>query len=193
MLLAVINMPFLTASVIVLSAWVGVTGGLHLDGAMDTADGLAVLDPDRRLEVMSDSRSGAFGVMVAGLILLLKAAALSELDALWALPLVCAWSRWAQLVAIVRHPYIKPQGKGAFHREQIRSPWSAVVNFVALLGVSVLLGGYGGGLYGLGCGAIGLFVANWFNRALGGQTGDTYGAIVEWTEVGTLILAVWVF
>jgi adenosylcobinamide-GDP ribazoletransferase len=191
--LGVINMPFLTTSAIVLSVWVGVTGGLHLDGAMDTADGLAVLDPDRRLEVMADSRSGAFGVMVAGLILILKVMALSELDALWVLPLVCAWSRWAQLAAIVRHPYIKPQGKGAFHREQIRSPRSAVVNLFLLFGLSIWLGGYWGGWFGLGCGAIGLFVGDWFDRALGGQTGDTYGAIVEWTEVGALVLGVWMF
>jgi adenosylcobinamide-GDP ribazoletransferase len=186
-------MPFLTASAIVLSVWVGITGGLHLDGAMDTADGLAVPDPDRRLIVMADSRSGAFGVMVAGLILILKLVALSELDALWTLPLVCAWSRWAQLAAIVRHPYIKPQGKGAFHRQQIRSPLSAVVNLFSLFSLSLLLGGYWGGWYGLGCGAIGLFLGDWFNRAIGGQTGDTYGAIVEWTEVGALLLGVWMF
>jgi adenosylcobinamide-GDP ribazoletransferase len=191
--LGVFNMPFLTASAVVLSVWVGVTGGLHLDGAMDTADGLAVLDADRRLIVMADSRSGAFGVMAAGLILILKLTALSELDALWTLPLVCAWGRWAQLAAIVRHPYIKPQGKGAFHRQQIRSPRSALVNLCVLLGLSILLGGYGGGCFGLGCGAIGLFVGDWFNRALGGQTGDTYGAIVEWTEVGALLLGVWLF
>src|SRR4028118_1017257 len=52
-----IGMPVLTRSAIVVSLWIAITGGLHLDGAMDTADGLAVTDPERRLAVMADSRT----------------------------------------------------------------------------------------------------------------------------------------
>ena len=41
-----LGMPVLTRSALVVSIWIAITGGLHLDGAMDTADGLAVGDPE---------------------------------------------------------------------------------------------------------------------------------------------------
>jgi adenosylcobinamide-GDP ribazoletransferase len=53
--LQALAMPVLTRSALIVAAWMALTGGLHLDGAMDTADGLAVLDPERRLEVMEPS------------------------------------------------------------------------------------------------------------------------------------------
>ncbi len=188
-----LGMPIFTATALALAIWVALTGGLHLDGAMDTADGLAVYDREKRLAVMSDSRTGAFGVMAGGLILIVKLAALADLDNLWIIPVVCGWGRWAQLAAIIRHPYAKAEGKGAFHKEQIRSPLSAIVNLLLLLGFSILALGYWGGWFGLTCGCLGLFLGDYFNRAIGGQTGDTYGAIVEWTEAGALVIATLMF
>ena len=194
--LQAIAMPALTRSAVVVVAWVALTGGLHLDGAMDTADGLAVLDPERRLEVMADSRSGAFGVMAAIALVLLKTAALSDLatDRWLALMAVAGWGRWGQLVAIARYPYLKPTGKGAFHKEAIHSIWEAVPSLLVLLSLSgaqvalnpvrwpVALGMAVGGM------AIAWLTGTWFNRKLGGHTGDTYGAVVEWTEAGLLCL-----
>ncbi|MEP0870380.1 adenosylcobinamide-GDP ribazoletransferase [Trichocoleus desertorum AS-A10] len=194
--LQAIAMPVLTRSALIVAAWMAVTGGLHLDGAMDTADGLAVLDPERRLEVMADSRSGAFGVMAAIALLLLKTAALNDLEGeRWlALIMAAGWGRWGQLVAIARYPYLKPTGKGAFHKEAIRSLWEAVPSLFLLLGLSglqivlnpahwpVALGMAAGGI------AIAWLTGTWFNHKLGGHTGDTYGATVEWTEAGLLCL-----
>ncbi|MBE9029464.1 adenosylcobinamide-GDP ribazoletransferase [filamentous cyanobacterium LEGE 11480] len=184
-------------AVIVVAIWLRITGGLHLDGAMDAADGLAVMDPERRLAVMSDSRSGAFGVMAAIVILAGKTVALASLSQahLWVLLAVCGWSRWGQLAAIVRYPYIKPQGKGAFHRATLTSPWQALPLFLGLFGLGFLplcLGLSSVKLtfaLTIGAGGISLCVGDWFNAKLGGQTGDTYGAIVEWSEVLILVLA----
>ncbi|PSN14766.1 adenosylcobinamide-GDP ribazoletransferase, partial [filamentous cyanobacterium CCT1] len=53
-----LGMPPLIRSALVIGLGVWLTGGLHLDGAMDTADGLAVMEPERRLAVMADSRAG---------------------------------------------------------------------------------------------------------------------------------------
>jgi adenosylcobinamide-GDP ribazoletransferase len=177
--LAQIGMPVLTRSAIDIAAWVGITGGLHLDGAMDTADGLAVMNPDRRLEVMADSATGAFGAMTAVILLLLKTVALSEieLDRVWILIGVAGWGRWGQLFAIANYPYLKPTGKGAFHKEAIRSIWEVVPTLVMLSGLSLIV--HPGLMSGS---AIALFMGAFLNRKLGGQTGDTYGAIVEWTE-----------
>lgn len=194
---AIINylgMPVLTRSALVVISWIAITGGLHLDGAMDTADGLAVQDPQRRLEVMVDSATGAFGAMSAIAIILLKTAALSELDAYRPLALIaaCGWGRWGQQVAIARYPYLKPTGKGAFHKAAIRSHWDLLPGLLLMLSLSGLLllwreqiifavGIMGGS-------AIAFLTAAWFNQQLGGHTGDTYGAVVEWTEALFLCL-----
>ncbi len=185
-----LGMPPLTRSALLVVLWVAITGGLHLDGAMDTADGLAVMDPQRRLAVMADSVTGAFGAMTAAILLLLKTVALADLahDRPLILMAAAGWGRWGQLVAIARYPYLKPTGKGAFHKEAIKSLWAAAPSLILLLGLSGAL------LYQhpdrpllaltltLGGSTLALLTGAWFNHQLGGQTGDTYGAIVEWTE-----------
>lgn len=189
-------MPVAVRSAGVIALALALTGGLHLDGAMDTADGLAVMDPQRRLEVMADSRSGAFGVMAAVIILLLKVVALTQITSQrWVMLMaVAGWGRWGQLVAIARYPYLRATGKGAFHKPAIPSLWSALPSLLLLIGFSsipwivdptagrmplLLIGG--GSLIGWGTGA-------WFHSRLGGHTGDTYGAVVEWTEALLLCL-----
>jgi len=191
-----LNIPVLTRSVLVVVAWIALTGGLHLDGAMDTADGLAVQDQHRRLQVMTDSATGAFGAMTAIALVLLKTAALSDLEGhRWmALMTASGWGRWGQVVAIACYPYLKPTGKGAFHKQAIRIPQDILLGLLFLLGLSglqvcllaqslllVILSS------AAGC-AIALLTGAWFHRQLGGHTGDTYGAVVEWTEALFLCL-----
>jgi adenosylcobinamide-GDP ribazoletransferase len=188
--------------VLIVTLWISITGGLHLDGVIDAADGLAVPDPEKRLAAMADSRTGAFGVMAAIVLVCLKVAALMSLPLhrWWVLPIVCGWGRWGQLAAIVRHRYLKPTGKGAFHQEWLRSPWQIVPMFAVMILLclvpTVFLPSFllpvpirlAVGL-AIGGGAIALLVGDWFNWRLGGQTGDTYGAIVEWSEALLLIAA----
>lgn len=188
-------MPVLTRSALVVVGWIAITGGLHLDGAMDTADGLAVQDPQRRLQVMADSATGAFGAMAAIAIILLKTAALTDLNSShWlALMAACGWGRWGQQVAIARYPYLKPTGKGAFHKAAIRSHWDLLPGLILLLslsGLQILLGDRIVLAMAMGGGgsAIAFLTAAWFNHQLGGHTGDTYGAVVEWTEALLLCL-----
>ncbi|WP_442957354.1 adenosylcobinamide-GDP ribazoletransferase [Phormidium sp. CCY1219] len=195
-LLQLLEMPVLTRSAIVVIAWIAITGGLHLDGAIDTADGLGVQDPQRRLEVMADSVTGAFGVMAAIALILLKTAALTDLDAHRAIVLIAAagWGRWGQLVAIARYPYLKATGKGAMHKESMHSPWDLLPGLLLLWGLSgvqLLLGSdewiVAAGM-ATGGSAIAILTGAWFNYKLGGHTGDTYGAVVEWTEALFLCL-----
>jgi adenosylcobinamide-GDP ribazoletransferase len=189
-----LGMPPTPRSGLVIGLGLWLTGGLHLDGAMDAADGLAVLDPERRLAVMADSRSGAFGVMAAIAILGLKTLALGALGTGrgWVLAAALVWGRWGQGVAIARYPYLKPEGKGALHKAHWRSPQDWLLG----LGLAIALHGIWawqqpaqwrlvtlsmtGGL------GLALILPAWFHRRLGGHTGDTYGATVEWIE--TLLL-----
>jgi len=191
-----LGMPVLTRSALVVIGWVALTGGLHVDGAMDTADGLAVQEPQRRLQVMADSATGAFGAMAAIAILLLKTAALTDLDSYRWLALMAAggWGRWGQQLAIAQYPYLKPTGKGAFHKAAIRSHLDLLPGLLLLLGLSGLqiliyrdriMFAVG---MALGGSAIAFLTGAWFNHQLGGHTGDTYGAVVEWTEALLLCL-----
>ncbi|MEH2161423.1 MAG: adenosylcobinamide-GDP ribazoletransferase [Nostoc sp.] len=185
-----IGMSVLTRSALVVSIWIAITGGLHLDGAMDTADGLAVGDPNRRLEVMADSATGAFGAMAAIALVLLKMTALTDMPENRCLLLMaaCGWGRWGQQVAIARYPYLKPTGKGAFHKQAIRSYKDLLPGFLLLLSLSgllVLINNQGLFLalaMIIAGSAIATLTGAWFNHKLGGHTGDTYGAVVEWTE-----------
>ncbi|HIK06113.1 MAG TPA: adenosylcobinamide-GDP ribazoletransferase [Trichormus sp. M33_DOE_039] len=190
-----VGMNYLGASVLTRSAlivvfWMGITGGLHLDGAMDTADGLAVGNPERRLEVMADSATGAFGAMTAIAIILLKTTALSDItDNRWlVLMAACGWGRWGQQLAISCYPYLKPTGKGALHKQAIRSYRDLLPGLLLMLAVSSLVWLLDGRRLVLALAmvltgsAIAICTGAWFNHKLGGHTGDTYGAVVEWTE-----------
>lgn len=169
-----------------------ITGGLHLDGAMDTADGLAVTDPSRRLEVMADSNTGAFGAIAAIAILLLKVIALAAIkdQRFWILTSVWAWARWGQLRAIMAYPYLKATGKGKFHQADLHD-WQvwlvAILLVIANLAIAWYLQAWSLGISIIAI-AISLtwLLGEWFARQMGGHTGDTYGAIVEWTEALSL-------
>lgn len=178
-------------------AWIGLTGGLHLDGVADSADGLAVTDPEKRLAVMRDSHTGAFGVMAIAAVILLKTLALISYGLTapcrsWALIMALGWGRWGQLGAIAFYPYLRATGKGAIHHKSLQLPqdflWGTLIVMVAS-GVGFPLGiDWPHLLVGmLGAAAIATGVAYWFARQFGGHTGDTYGAVVEWSEA--LILA----
>lgn len=184
-LFRLLPVPPLVASVLLVALWLVLTGGLHLDGAMDTADGLAVRDPQRRLEVMADSRTGAFGVMAAMVILLLKVAALGSLEQGSVLLWVLVGGRLSQVWAIARYPSLKPQGTGQIHKASCHFPrdfWPSglLLLFLAFL-QPVPLGQL---LFAL---LLILLIPAWFQWQLGGHSGDTYGAVVEWTEALLLV------
>jgi adenosylcobinamide-GDP ribazoletransferase len=192
------GVPPLLRSGLVVALGVWITGGMHLDGAMDMADGWAAPDVSRRLAVMADSRTGAFGVMAALAVVGLKVLALADMPDLrgFALMTAAGWGRWGQVVAIARYPYLKPEGKGALHKTHAapRTDWIVGgVPLLALTGWQMMRHP----LLALGCGgvtlggiAVTLGLGAWIDRYLGGHTGDTYGAIVEWTEVAMLCLMV---
>ncbi|MEL7333876.1 MAG: adenosylcobinamide-GDP ribazoletransferase, partial [Cyanobacteria bacterium J06560_2] len=184
------QVPALVASALTVSFGIALTGGLHLDGVMDAADGLAVPDPSRRLAVMSDSRMGAFGGMAVVVLILLKVSALSTIaESRWfVLISVSMWGRWAQQWAIARYPYLKKAGKGAFHKAALPTPWQTLPSLLGLISLSAALW-FSNTVTGetvirtvLGGIVFSGLTNTYFVQKLGGHTGDTYGAVVEWTE-----------
>jgi adenosylcobinamide-GDP ribazoletransferase len=109
---------------LVLALGLALSGGLHSDGAMDTADGLAA--GDRALEAMEDSRVGAAAVQVFAQLLLLRVAGLAALAVLPAAAVAMAlvWTggaaRLAPLLAMEAYPYLRDQGTAGFHRRHWR-------------------------------------------------------------------------
>lgn len=191
-----LGLPILTRSVLIVAIWIALTGGLHLDGAIDTADGLAVSDRQRSLEVMKDSVIGAYGAIAAVIVLLLKSSALTDIQSYrWlALILSASWGRWGQVIAVSFYPYLKPSGKGKFHKENLIFPQDMLLGLIFLLSLNLFLI-----ILNLNSLLITIriiisqfslvtIVSWWFNKQLGGHTGDTYGAVVEWTEALLLCL-----
>jgi adenosylcobinamide-GDP ribazoletransferase len=180
---------------LVLALGIALSGGLHLDGAMDTADGLAA-GPERCLEAMDDSRVGASGVQAFVLLVLLRVGALALLapQAPAALLGAAVWGRVAPLIAMQTFPYLRPQGgTAAFHRRHWRGWARELAPSLLLLGLlSGIALGLGWPLWvGLGWGGLlpALLVPWALGRRLGGHSGDSYGACVEWTQ--SLCLLLW--
>lgn len=183
--------PALQAALL-LTAWVLLTGGLHLDGLADTADAWAggFGDRERTLAIMKDPRSGPIAIVVLVLVLLLKYSALQQASP-WAL-LFAPWlARGLLPLLFWTTPYVRSGGLGAVLTEHLPKAW---IPWVLLLHAVLLLcaGGWLG-LVALGA-ALGCFVLLRYlmQQRLGGTTGDTAGALVELAEVSVLVLlSVW--
>ena len=185
---------YLTAALLI-AFLIIITRGLHLDGFMDTCDGLfGGQTPERRREIMRDSHVGAFAVVgVLGLLILKYGALLSVLSLSvpgkeWVLLLFPLCSRWA-MVLLLRFPYSRARGLGSsFHLGN-----NGIATIAAALMVSVaaiLLGGIGGAVILVGVSLLALLLGQGMAKMLGGGlTGDTYGATNEITEVAVLLAA----
>jgi adenosylcobinamide-GDP ribazoletransferase len=191
---------YLSAAVLLVSLIV-VNRGLHVDGLMDTCDGIfGGFTPERRLEIMRDSQVGAFGVAGAAGILLLKYGALVSLLGLsgsgipgsgiqWSLLLFPMLSRWSMIVALGAFPYVRSQGLGSpFHQGGILWP-TILAGLTAVVG-AVLLGSIAGVGMLIGATLIAWVLGKSVAAKLGGLTGDSYGAINEVIEMLALMAVV---
>jgi adenosylcobinamide-GDP ribazoletransferase len=185
-------LPSLPATALLLVTWVAITGALHLDGFIDCCDGLLVPKPaEQRLEIMKDSRVGAFGVVGAICLLLMKFSGLAALapdERLGWLLIVPALSRWTMVWAAWRYPSARHYGLAVWFRQGVG--WSHVV---IAAGTALLAALIVRGLAGLVTfAAVWLFAlifVVWVQRRIPGLTGDVYGAMNELSEVVGLLLA----
>jgi adenosylcobinamide-GDP ribazoletransferase len=196
LLMAVLRpqLPPLLVAVLLVLVMAVLTRGLHLDGLADLADGVGGgYTPQRRLEIMKDSRIGTFGATALLLILALKIAALSALvsAAQWqALLLTPLLSRLAMVLGAYRSIYPRPEGGlGKSFCEQLNLAQVGValsLALVATLAIAAVLGGIML-LSMLAC--VGLLRLG-SRRWLGGTTGDVLGALNEIAEAVLLTVAV---
>jgi adenosylcobinamide-GDP ribazoletransferase len=185
--------PLLLAALI-LAAWAGITGGLHLDGWADCCDALFVpVSRERRLEILHDPRLGSFGGIGLAVLLLVKLAAIQGILAspagLSVLVVVPTVARWALVIAARAFPLARSDGMAARFRQGLdaREVGVATVTAVLVAALATALVGWRG-LAPLVVAPLTMLIkARLAVARLGGLTGDVYGAIVELAETAALV------
>jgi adenosylcobinamide-GDP ribazoletransferase len=182
----------LLAAMLAVSAWVLLTGALHLDGLADSADAWlgGQGDRERTLAIMKDPSCGPTGVVAVVLVLGLKTAAVVELLPSGGLLLLLApvVARALVIALFMTTPYVRPQGLGQVLVDHLPRRRAKLV--LVLVGLFALLFGWNG-LRGLLLAAVVFFGLRELMRArLGGTTGDTSGAMVEISEAAVVVALV---
>lgn len=182
--------PNPTCDLFVVAFLVIITGNMHGDALMDTADGFfSGKSREKILEIMKDSRVGSHGVMAGCLLFLAKFVLLSQIPPvakITALILVPALGRWPQVYGATLYPYARNNGgTGGFTRfvGTREMCWASVTVLAAVI---IMLGIKGLILAGvvLTCTAI---LSRFISAKIGGVTGDTLGAMTEVIEVLALV------
>ena len=187
--------PVGVTSVLAVILLIAASGGLHLDGLADTADGFFSSRPrERILDIMRDSRTGPMGVAAIVCVVALKIALIASVAAparTWVLLLTPIAGRCALLIHMALLPYVRPEGLAqVFYRNRSRVHAFWALTFL------IAAGGLAGGIPGLVAGGVSflfaLFFTAYVRRRLGGLTGDTLGAACEWTELApALVVSAW--
>lgn len=192
LLQAVLPTPLL--ALLLLSVWVALSGGLHLDGWMDVADAVGSNAPlEKRWAIMKDPHVGSFGILALVFLLLWKGALLlAVLDAgaslAW-LPLVIALARLGAVALLILLPAARPEGLAWAWKQHLERGDLLLALVPLLLGFLLwpgwpwLLVALIPFLFGYGL---------WARRAFNGINGDIVGAAIEGGELW-LLLCVWLW
>ncbi len=174
------------AAVFVIAAQVVMTGAMHEDGLADMADGMGGFTVEKRLEIMKDSRIGAYGAIALGLALLARQAgiaAISAADLPLALAALGAGSRALMVVLMAWLPNARAQGLSAAAGKPDALPALIIGLFACLLAF-----GWGGFWVFTGMALTVALVALVAKARFGGQTGDILGASQQSAEIIGLAL-----
>ena len=184
--------PRTLADGLVVMLLVLLTGAFHLDGLADTCDGLASgKTPEERMKIMKDHRVGTFGVVGLILILGIKFLALDSLpDSAGgtALLLALVLSRWSMVQLTYRASYVRREGGLGLPFKETLTKREMVVATATSLVLSFFFYRFWGVILWLVVGVFTLLFQRFFEKKIGGITGDVLGAANETNEVLVLIL-----
>lgn len=183
--------PVLLHAALLLTAWVLLSGGLHLDGLADSADAWlgGFGDRERTLLIMKDPRSGPIAVVALVLVLLLKFTAILAIidsDAQLGLLLAPVVGRAAMLGLFLGTPYVRAGGLGQALADHLPRRFGWQVLSLSAVGC-LLLAGWAGVSVVLVATACFFWLRRLMLRRLGGTTGDTAGAMLELLELAVLL------
>lgn len=197
-LLAWLGVPPVVAVILAVGVTVLVTGALHEDGLSDVADGFGGgRDRASKLEIMRDSRLGAYGALTLAVVVVAKIAALATIAdwhvgaAAGAMIASATWSRamFAPLMRWLAPARADGLGAGAGTPGEWET-WKGLI-LGALLAVLMIVSPAGAGvIVVLAVGGLAAFAMGWIAmRQIGGYTGDVLGAAQQVAEVATLVAA----
>jgi adenosylcobinamide-GDP ribazoletransferase len=179
---------------VLLSTIVGIylTGALHEDGFADACDAFGGgATPDRVLEIMRDSRIGAYGAIGIAMLLALKCTTLIYLpiqNGIAALLIGHPLSRLAAAALIWRFNYARAEGKAKPFAQRMSTQDFVIAAMTASI-PAIVLGAAGWlSVYAILSGVLTsaltlIWIARSIVRRIGGYTGDCLGAVQQVTEV----------
>ena len=196
------KLPVIFSALLLLLFWNLITGCLHLDGLMDTFDGINCQDQERKVDAMKDSRIGAFGAIAGIFVILFKLIALCTIlinklffIIIFSLPL-------ARLIAVYALSFLSINNKAGISSSMftagIKKPQDFMINLltfvVVFFTVSPALQLSSSPVHILmflivSC-LLSALWAHWLDNHFKGHTGDTYGALIELSETTILCLGV---
>jgi adenosylcobinamide-GDP ribazoletransferase len=187
-----LGLPPAGAALLAVLATVALTGALHEDGLADVADGLGGEDAERRIEIMRDSRIGAYGALALIFSVGLRAAALTAIArpgaAILALIAAHAVSRACIPAVMDRIPPATEEGLGSSAGTPDRTALAIAAGSALVIALVVL--GPAAGVWALIAAAAAAFaVAAMAQRLFRGYTGDVLGAVQQAAEIAVLLAA----
>ncbi|MBN2898045.1 MAG: adenosylcobinamide-GDP ribazoletransferase [Clostridia bacterium] len=174
-----------TLAVILTLSYIYITGGLHMDGLSDSADGLfSGRSKERILEIMKDSRIGSNGALAMVFVVLLKVAFFYEIDAaalgklLLTLPMM---SKYVVVFTSAFSRYAREDGMGNWFIGKV-SGVDFLLATIYTIGITTLIEPrhlvlLAGGL------CFGWLFRRFCYSHIDGMTGDTIGALSELADV----------
>jgi adenosylcobinamide-GDP ribazoletransferase len=188
-----LHVPAQPASALALATTVLLTGAMHEDGLADAADGFGGGHTrERKLEIMRDSRIGAFGACALGLSLLLRWSAIASLGSTEAVATALVVAHAAGRAALPAFMHFVPPARPDGLSSGAGQPPIQSVAIALALGILSLVVGFGIGATVIGVvalAAIAVLLAQLSLRQIGGQTGDVLGALEQLAEAALLLLA----
>lgn len=175
---------------IITAIYIIITGGIHLDGASDTVDGLfSGRTGDKIFEIMSDSRIGAFGVISLNLILMSQVLFFSHIN-LYTLILVPMVGKASVVVACSNMNYAKKSvGMGTLFVESIKAK-ELCFNVATVLVLCALMPDYIVNIISIILTFVCvLFIGKWIKGKISGMTGDTCGFVAEVSQIIFMFLS----
>ncbi|MBS4538563.1 adenosylcobinamide-GDP ribazoletransferase [Clostridium sp. D2Q-11] len=180
-----IHRPIL--SILIWIMYICLTGALHIDGLSDTIDGIfSNRNKERMLEIMKDSRIGAFGVIsiVTLLALNISLTVYIPLKYLFIMPVV---GRSFGIISCSISKYARSEGMGKLFIENCGAKEGIIaIIFLIVFGIPLYSAKF---ILPIGlCFIATMYFTRFFKRVLGGMTGDTIGFIIEITQSIFLII-----
>ena len=182
--------PDLVRGAFIFAALVLLTGGMHADGLMDSMDALfSGRTREKKLEILKDVHAGAFGVVAITTVFILKFSlitgqiAAGKMAWLFIFPIM---ARWGQVYIIRFFPYLWKEGLGLAYAKYTGNLEFGLATLIMGLAVTFLWFWQGFIVIAV----LTVLLHLWGRmvvRALGGVTGDIYGATTELMEVAVLI------